>query len=190
MNAEENHDRRIVHVRCITCSAYKRSDGCWDIEARLIDNKPSGFYSPERGNISSAEALHEMLIRVTVNMDLLIVDAIAETVHSPYLVCGSVNNSYRQLIGLQIGPGFVKLVRRLFHGINGCAHINELIPQIATTAYQVLWGDPVSIGATGVLPGDLNSHSPVNGCHALRAEGEVIKKYFPAFYQGNNLNEG
>jgi len=176
-------DRRMVHVRRISCAAYERLDGLLDLEGTLIDTKPQGVMLPERGVIGPEEPIHEMVLRITVDRNLLIKDARAITVRSPYAVCNAINDSYRQMIGMTIGPGFIKSVKRLFRATSGCSHLTELLSPIATTAFQALFGDPDRIAKEG-MPANQAALLPVDGCHALRSDGEIVRTYFPQRYQG------
>ena len=33
--------RRLMHTRTVECNGYIREDGLWEVEARLVDVKPS-----------------------------------------------------------------------------------------------------------------------------------------------------
>lgn len=162
--------RREVHLRRITCTAFARDDGLWDIEGRLIDTKPQGLDLPER-RVEADGAIHDMLVSLSVDRDFLIHDAWARTLHSPYQTCGEITASYRQLVGLRIEPGFTQKIKRLFRTTLGCSHLTELLPPMATTAYQVLWAEREG-GAS----------SAIGGCHALRPDGDVVRVHFPASF--------
>lgn len=184
MDKCELRHRNKIHVRSINCIAYASDDGKFDIEATLVDTKPFGFVLPERGLISPGEHIHEMTIWVTIDKSLVITDVGVTTVHSPYGVCSAINETYRQLVGLRIGPGFGQTVKRLFRGTAGCSHLTELLPAIATTAFQAIWGDPARIGEEGMLSVSEDTPSPVDGCHAMRSGGEIVEAYFPKFSAG------
>ena len=160
--------RRQIHLRRISCAGFARDDGLWDIEGRLIDTKPEPVNLPDR-RVEADEAIHEMLVCLTIDREFMIHDAWARTLHSPYRTCGAINASYAQLIGLRIQPGFTQTVKRLFRGTLGCTHLTELVPPMATTAFQALWNERKP------SPGP----SPLDGCHALRRDGEVVRIHFP-----------
>lgn len=179
-------NRRLIHVRRITCTAYERTDGLWDIEGSLTDTKPMGATLIERGEIPPDEAVHEMMVRLTIDQTLTIQRSVAVTIHSPYAICGAINDAYGHLAGIRIGPGFTQTVKRMFRGIAGCSHLTELLPPIATTALQALWGNSIRVGDDKILSGSdsKSTPSPVDGCHALRRDGDIIKRYFPTLYKG------
>jgi hypothetical protein len=164
--------RRQVHLRRITCTGFQREDGLWDIEGRLTDTKPEAVSLPER-EVAADEAIHDMLVCLTIDREFVIRAAWARTLSGPYRVCGEINASYGQLVGVRIEPGFTQNVKRLFRGVLGCTHLTELLPPMATTAYQVLWTERSKArdsAATGT--------SPLGGCHALRLDGEVVRLHF------------
>ncbi len=167
--------RRLIHTRRIDCLAYERSDGLLDIEGHLVDSKPFDLFLSERGALAPGEPIHEMILCLTVDRGLTIRDVRAETRHAPYGVCGAIGDTYRQLIGIQIGTGFVRQAKTLFRGVAGCSHLTELLSPIATTAYQALWGDPMAEGKDGRFAASLKTPSPVDGCHALRRDGEIVR---------------
>lgn len=167
--------RRSLHLRRITCEGFLRDDGLIDIEGVLIDTKPRPFKLVTK-TVETGQPIHLMRLRLTVNRERQIVDARAHSEQGPYSECAEVEPRYRQLIGLRIEPGFTRAARKLFAGTQGCTHMTELLPPMATTAFQVLWSED---GWDGVdQPGSLRRTSPINGCHALRADSHVVRTYF------------
>ncbi len=170
-------DRKAIHVRKLECTGYLRSDGRYDIEGQLIDTKPYRYALVHRV-LQPGEPLHHMKLVLTAGRDGEIHGAAAETLAAPYSgECHGILPAYAQLIGMRIQPGFVREVRRMFAGIEGCSHITELIPMIATTFFQIVWSAARS-EEDGANPADARSISPLNGCHALRSGGPVVTTYF------------
>ena len=92
--------RELAHTRVVTCHGYKREDELWDIEGRIVDTKPYRFKNRDRGGwIEADEALHDMSIRLTVNLDLEVLDVDAVIDASPYNYCKSVITVAKNLIG-------------------------------------------------------------------------------------------
>lgn len=172
--------RRQVHLRRITCEGFERDDGLYDIVGTLIDTKPFPLELQEK-TVAGNEAIHHMTVCLTVDRDRLIHDVVAHTVEGPHAVCGAITESYRRLIGQRIQPGFTLVVKRLFRGELGCTHMTELLPPMATTAFQMLWN-----GADDVTDADQPEHrnSPLGGCHALKTDGEIVRMHFPDQYTG------
>jgi hypothetical protein len=175
-----SEDRTLFHTRTVTCKGYKRTDGLWDIEGHMTDIKPHDMPSPEQdGSIIQAdEPLHDMWLRITVDMDLVIHDAVAVMDHTPFSTCPEIANAYTKLIGLQIKGGFTKQVKTLLGGTQGCTHLVELLGPIATTAFQTThqerkktqdWGEGQPV------PGIMDT------CHSWSRSGPVVKRLWPHF---------
>ncbi|MEO8297334.1 MAG: DUF2889 domain-containing protein [Burkholderiales bacterium] len=169
--------RRSVHLRRIICEGFLRDDGLYDIEGTLIDTKPDDAQLPHR--IAPAnQPIHRMMVRLTIDTGMVIRDAQAFSLDAPYPDCYAAPAPYREVIGLRIGPGFTQTIKRLFRGERGCAHLTELLPPMATTAYQTLWekkGDETS---------------PIGTCHGLRVDGEVVRLYFSSAPRARPLAGG
>lgn len=168
--------RRQVHLRRITCEGFARDDGLFDIEGTLIDTKPHATEVPEK-TIDPGAPIHRMTIRLTIDRDFVIRDASARTLDAPYGVCGDIADSYRQLIGLRIEAGFTQAVKRRFRGVLGCSHMTELLPPMATTAFQILWAEPGAFEPGDGAAAEARS-SPLGGCHALALDGAVVSRHF------------
>jgi hypothetical protein len=152
-----------------------------DIEGLLVDTKPIGLELMTK-HVPAGEPIHQMRLRMTVDRERLIVDMQAVSEVTPYHTCVEVASTYQRLIGLRIEPGFTQQVKRLFRGVEGCTHMTELLPAMASTAFQVLWADG---DINRVDPqGSTQRSSPLGGCHALRLDGTIVKTYFPDHYKG------
>ncbi|MDQ2733406.1 MAG: DUF2889 domain-containing protein [Pseudomonadota bacterium] len=163
-------------MRRITCEGFERDDGLWDIEGTLLDTKPTKIELVEK-TIPAGEPIHRMMLRLTIDRERVIRDVHALTLDSPHKVCGNIAASYRQLIGLRVEPGFTKTAKRMFRGILGCSHLTELLPPMATTAFQILWSDAKKTAEHANKSGR-RGESPLGGCHALRLDGEVVAIHF------------
>ena len=133
-------ERELVHNRQITLNGYVRIDGLFDIEAELTDHKTYSFPSDFRGEVTPDLPVHHMIVRVTITKERIITAAEAITVTGPYAVCPKANEVFRELVGLQIGPGWRRKVQAAIGGRHGCTHITELLGPVATVAYQTLYG--------------------------------------------------
>ena len=133
-------DREELHARDIALRGFQRADGLFDIEATLADTKARGFASEQRGWIASGERLHGMAARMTVDEAMTIVAFEAAIDDSPYpSVCPGAAPHFARLVGLVIGPGFVRAAMQRVGGTGGCTHLRELLQQMATVAYQTMW---------------------------------------------------
>ncbi len=169
--------RRSIHLRRITCEAFERDDGLFDIEALLIDTKPVSVRLVTNKDVSAGTPIHRMRVRLTVNRERLIVEANAYSEESPYQECEGAEDAYHKLVGLRVGPGFTREVKRLFRGEVGCTHITELLPLLASTVFQAFWDKPTF---DPTHPTRSSGQSmPVGTCHALRLDGQIVRTYFP-----------
>ncbi len=174
--------RTALHRRTIECQGFRREDGLWDIEARLVDTKTYAFENRDRGGmVQPGEPLHEMLVRVTIDDDFLIRSVEAVTEAGPFAPCGEISPAFSALAGLRIGKGFPAEVRRRFGGVHGCTHIVELFGPIATTAYQTLFPARESRAAE---KSDRERPRVIDQCHALAADGPVVARLWPEFHTG------
>jgi hypothetical protein len=167
--------RRPAHLRRITCEGYVRDDGLIEVEGLLVDTKPEPIRLVTK-EVPAGEAIHQMRVRLTVDGERRIVDAQAFSEVHPYPACSEVEAGYRRLIGLRVEPGFTRQVKRLMRGVEGCTHMTELLPPMASTLFQVMWAD--SDFRAAAEPTARRS-SPLGGCHALRLDGHIVKTYFP-----------
>lgn len=176
--------RQLLHNRLVQCWGYRREDGLWDIEGRMVDTKTYPFPNEDRGGaIQAGEPLHDMWIRLTVDHQFRIHDVEARTDGSPFGLCPAITSRYRQLIGVRIGPGWSLKLKELFAGVDGCTHMTELLGPVATTLFQTLYGKRYD--EDDAKPPDERPAPPVlNTCHALASDSPVVKKRWPRAYTG------
>lgn len=168
--------RNLQHRRSVECCGYLREDGLWDIEARMTDIKTQTVPLPQRGEVSAGEPFHDLGLRVTLDQQLLIhkVEAFIEA--SPFAICKQITESFRQLEGTRIGPGWHRECKELTGGFRGCTHLNELLPIIATTAIQAVWPN------SDLEVMKLGASMMVNSCHSWAQNSEVIAELLPEHY--------
>ena len=179
--SEPKRPRESLHRRSIEIRGYKRDDGLFDVEGHLVDTKDRDF-KLAAGVRAKGEPIHEMWLRITVDRNLVIVDAEASTDAMPYAgECDAIVPAYRELIGLSIRPGYMQKLKEVFGGVRGCTHITELAAALATGAFQTLAGQRVQDPEK--KPFQLDK------CHALDATGPVVAKYYPRWYRGHETIE-
>jgi hypothetical protein len=170
--------REQLHRREIALTGYRRADGLFDVDAEITDTKTYPLTFEHRA-AAPGEPLHHMRLRITVDENLTIVAAEAATEAGPYLVCAGGAESFARLAGLSIGRGFMREAMARLGGPAGCTHIRELVQQMATVAFQTLFGqrprapDDATMGAR-----------MVNSCHAFAADGPVVRRRWPHLYTG------
>ena len=170
--------RRHRHTRQIDCAGYRREDGLWDIEGHLVDTKPYAYVDRDAKEVAPQSPIHDMWIRLTIDMEMLIHQAEAKTDASPYPICAAVNPDFSLLEGITIGPGWIKIVMQRMGGALGCTHLVELLRPVATTAYQTQFEARRENTQPGHPPAMLNT------CYALSAKNDVVRVHWPDFYTG------
>jgi hypothetical protein len=172
-----------VHTRDIRCRGFRRKDGLWDVEAVLEDTKTYSFANHDRNGINSGEPIHRMRIRLTVDDNLCVQAAEADTEAAPFTICPAVNPVFDTLVGLRVGPGWRRSVMDRMSRSSGCTHLTDLLlGPVTTTVMQTV----------GAARSRRQSASPDGGkpalldsCHAFASDGPVVKREWPEHYTGD-----
>ena len=172
--------RRHLHNRKITYRGYLREDGLWDIEGELHDSKSLPISLGYRGDMAAGEAVHHMLLRITIDDNMVIHDIAAAMPATPYLECRPAIDPIRAVIGLQMGRGWKKKIEGAIGGLAGCTHVRELLSGAATAAYQTVYPHRSS---NSKLKSTEITEQPkhLNQCKAWDLKGAVVMRYFPQF---------
>ena len=171
--------RALRHTRAIQVEAYARDDGLWDLDARITDIKVRDTMLAS-GLRAGGMPLHDLNLRITVNRELTIVDAEAASDAVPYAgYCDTIGDAYKKLIGLSLMKGFRLALKERLAGVLGCTHLTELAQILPTAAIQAYANDVFK-----TRDGDAEDTLPerpfqIDKCHALRAEGPAVAKYYP-----------
>ena len=174
--------RKLRHTRTIECKGYEREDGLWDIEANLVDTKTYVHTRRMGGRERQpGEPVHNMWIRVTIDLDMKIHEVEAKTDDGPYPVCGDIVRNFKALAGVTIGPGWRRAIAERVGGIKGCTHLVELLGPLGTTAFQ----------ATGRAREARNAGKPLtkkpyqlNSCHVYKDDAPAVLERWPSYYTG------
>jgi hypothetical protein len=150
--------RKLIHKRTVECCGYEREDGLWDIEGHIIDVKTHDVTNLDR-LVQAGEPIHDMWLRLTIDLDMKVVAVDARTVHSPYHACGEITGSFQVLIGETIKAGWAQRTRQLLGGTKGCTHLLELLGPVATTAFQTLYAAREKRQAAGTDGKRFRSHA-------------------------------
>jgi hypothetical protein len=150
----------------------------WDIEGRIADTKTYSVDIYGNKMIAPGEPIHDMHVRITVDDDYVIREAVALTNASPYACCAEINPSYAKLVGLKLTTGFTAALRERFGGPAGCTHITELLSPMATTAFQTIAAGRLRRDHGKPRRSGSGEESRFwNACYALRADGEVARRF-------------
>jgi hypothetical protein len=179
--------RQHLHTRDIKCTGYQRADGLWDIEGSITDTKTYSFENLSRNGISSGEPIHHMLIRLTIDNDLLIHDAEAATESSPYDICPTITEAFKNLKGVKIGAGWRKEVARVMGRTLGCTHLRDLLSgPVAVTAYQTIIPKRRREESR---PDPSERPAVLNTCIAYADDGQIAKDRWPDFHKETDGSE-
>ncbi len=180
--------REHTHTRVVTCLGYQRSDQLWDIEGHIVDTKPYRFPNRDRGGyIEAEEPLHDMWIRLTIDIDLNVLEAEAVIDDSPYNYCKGVTSIVKQLIGLKIAPGWTARSKVAMGQNSGCTHLTELLGPIATTAIQTISSARSSRSKSAKIQQLPPKSVFINTCYALAANSPVVKEHWPDQYHAKSI---
>jgi len=171
--------RTPLHTRSIHVNAFAREDGLLDLEAELIDVKAYDF-PVSTGMHPAGAPIHHMWLRVTVDHDLTITDALAHYDAAPYGEhCTAITPNYRALVGLNLLRGFRHAVKDRFGRTAGCTHMSELAAVLPTAAIQAMAGQRRAEAEHQL------EHQPfhLDACHALRTDGVVVQEFYPRWYR-------
>ncbi|HUE18758.1 MAG TPA: DUF2889 domain-containing protein [Stellaceae bacterium] len=179
---------KLIHTRQVECRGYHRDDGLWDIEGHLTDIKTYPFESESRGTVEPGDPVHEMWIRLTVDDSLIVQSIEAVTDKSPFPVCSAITPNFQRVVGLSIRPGFLSRLRERLGGVEGCTHLVELMGPIATTAYQTIYPYRNRMKREAAPQKEARpTERPrlIDTCHALKSDGDVVRRLWPEFYTGD-----
>ncbi|MEZ5729176.1 MAG: DUF2889 domain-containing protein [Burkholderiaceae bacterium] len=168
-------ERTPAHRRSITVQAYQRTDGLWDIEGHLSDAWPTPVPMAD-GHLPAGQPMHSMWLRLTVDATATIVGATATVAAGPYgPACAAIAPDYSKLVGVKVAGGYRAAIRQLLGRTAGCTHMNELAGVMGSAVLQAMWE---------VLMQDADSKPfSIDGCHALKASGPQVARFFPRWYR-------
>lgn len=171
--------RALKHTRTIQVEAFARDDGLWDIDARISDIKTRDTRLAS-GVRPAGSPLHDLLLRLTIDTQLNIVDAEAVSDAVPYPgFCDTIGPAYKQLVGLNLLKGFREGVRHRLAGIRGCTHLTELCQVLPTAAIQAFAGDVIDTRDGESASDQSQKPFQLDRCHALRSDGAAVAQYYP-----------
>ncbi|MFA5520468.1 MAG: DUF2889 domain-containing protein [Castellaniella sp.] len=175
--------REPVHTRTITVNAFARQDGQWDLEAELVDVKAYDFDKSDGSVHGAGSPIHHMHLRITIDAEYTITGAVAAYDAAPFgAQCSAIAPDYADLVGMNLLRGFRHAVRQRFARMAGCTHLTELCNVFPTVAVQTMAARRREERAR---PGvEAKRPFQIDGCHALRADGPVVRRAYPEWYTG------
>ena len=168
--------RALQHTRQLTFNGYSREDGLWDIEGELRDTKTQAFHLHDKGTMQPGEPIHHMVIRLTVNTALMVMEIAVAMDSVPHAPCPQAAAPLQRLVGCTLGRGWRKAIDLHLGGVQGCAHLRELLFNMATAAMQAVTG-AFAVGADDQPPPHLGK------CLAWDFNGPLVERAYPVFFQ-------
>lgn len=188
MPLPDSGDRTELHLRRIEMRGYRRSDGFYEVDGRVVDTKTYAVHFESAHPRQAGEPIHDMWVRLVVDDNLLVKDIVAVTDSSPFDACPEAVDAMRSIVGERIKAGWSAMVKERLGGARGCTHLMELLIPMATAAYQTL--STVRLARPDILD---RTGRPVkiDSCHAYASDGDIVKRRWPAFHAAKpNAVEG
>jgi hypothetical protein len=170
--------RQLKHTRRLDVQVFARGDGLWEVDATISDTKTRDARMAASIRLAG-EPIHDMLLRLVVDERFNIVEAGAQTRAMPYPdLCNAYGDAYGRLVGLNLLQGFRAALRERVGGVIGCTHITELAQILPTAVVQAFAGEVLDTRGEGA-----ERPFQIDRCHALRADGEAVRNYYPRWYR-------
>jgi len=173
--------REELHFRRIDMRGYRRSDGLYEVEGRVVDRKPHDLQMPGHTRVVPAhEPMHDMGVRLVFDDTMVVHEVHTFTDSSPYPSCPEGGRALQAIAGLTMTRGWAKEVSARLGGDRSCTHLKELLVPLATAAFQSLSMLRISRPARC----DENGRpDKIDSCYAYAADGEVVRARWPSFFR-------
>jgi hypothetical protein len=190
-------EREALHTRRYDFRGYRRADGLFDIEGRMVDTKDYAFPNDWRGEVKPGEPVHDMVIRLTLDNHFVVHDIAVVTAASPFAICRDITPAFDALKGATVAKGWSRTLRNSFTGTHGCTHHVEMLRAMGTVAFQTIYGwrekakrdSGISINEgppAEAIPGKRPAF--LDTCHALASDSEVVRSHWPQFYEAKKAD--
>ena len=176
MPLPEPQARRLAHTREVVYRGYRRDDGLWDLEGELLDSKAVRFEIPGEGVWHPGQPLHHMLIRATIDGDMVVREIAVVMEAYPHGLCPQAMASMQRMVGCTMGPGWRKAIEQHLGKIQGCTHLRELLYNMATAAYQTLVEARLEQGRD-------EPPAHLGQCVAWDLSGPVVQREYPLLWR-------
>lgn len=173
-------EREEIHHRRISMKAYRRKDGLYDVESKLVDTKPFAFQRVTGDPVPAGNSLHDLSIRIVLDVNYTIRAVEASSDSTPFPMCRQAERTLSVLIGERVGRGWSRLVKERLRGAASCTHLAEMLIPLATTALQGIRGlnqERLHEKASDGRPSKLDS------CLAYATTGELVRMLWPEHHR-------
>lgn len=173
-------ERQLKHRRSIDVQIFARGNGLWEVDAQISDVR-SRETRMATGMRPAGAPIHDMLLRLVVDEQFNVIEAGAQTRAMPYPgECDTYGHVYERLVGLNLMRGFRHAVKERLGGVQGCTHITELTQVLPTAVVQAFAGEVLDTRGDS---DDSQQPFQIDRCHALRADGQAVKTFYPRWYR-------
>jgi hypothetical protein len=168
--------RHEAHLRDIRMTGFCRDDGLFDLEGRLTDRKTEPLQIKAGSLVPPLVPIHDMTVRLTIDIDYRVREAVASSDATPYAACPDAADSLQRVIGLDMSSGWVREVRARLAGVQGCTHLIEILVCLGTVAFQAL----VPYRRAYPVPADAQGRPrQIDTCRAFAGDGAVVAMLWP-----------
>ena len=173
------------HRRTVIYQSYRRSDGLWDIEAELRDEKAEPYHDMDRGLLQPGVAIHDMAARITIDNDMAVRAVEVDMRATPFSLCGDSAGACQSLVGAKLGERWRQTLNQHLGGARGCTHLREVLFGVATVAMQTLWAHFREQALRAGEEPERGQHRPhfVGSCYSWAVNRSVVARYLPQFYE-------
>lgn len=180
-NATDGVSREELHFRRIDFRGFRRSDGLFEVEARLTDRKTHDFAPPSGGrHVAAGDTIHDHGLRVVFGEDMVIREVATAIRAYPYRECPGGGDTLQAMVGVRIGPGWSGELRKRLPSCDTCTHLKEMMIPLASAAFQTVY----SVGSSRVDERDASGRPrKIDSCHAYGAARELVALQWPAFHK-------
>ena len=170
--------RELKHRRTIHSDGYLREDGLWEVEATMKDIKTYDVHRDFDGTlVTTGEPFHDISISIQLDDSFMIQDINVSIDAHPFPNCGQAAPNFASIKGTRIGPGWHSALKKQFKGVSGCTHVLELLPVVATTAFQMMW-QPLGQKYPHLVANSLSGL--VNTCKGWSEDGPMVTRLIEA----------
>lgn len=179
-------NRTLLHTRKTEFHGYLRDDGLWDIEATILDVKETEWPSYEKGVLKPGDPVHNMLIRLTLDDELVVKAIELQMAEAPYGECQGAVPGIQKLVGARVSKGWRRAISDAIGGIDGCTHVRELLVNMGTAAFQTIAGEIRRSNGQTITFMQVAKDSPpphMGQCISWDFDGPVVERHHPEFFR-------
>jgi len=176
--------RALLHTRQVEYRGFERSDGHWEMEAELKDVKTHSLGLYERGQVPAGEPIHHMVMRVVVDDDFVVRAIEARMLRQPLGECSQALPPMQGMLGASMRRGWRQSIDAALGQTRGCAHLRELLMNLATATWQTVPAGQVRReGVTHDKPELQDGNPPfqLDRCVTWNVNGAAVARHYPAY---------